>query len=375
LPKKIHIHGFLTVNGGKMSKSKGTFIKAETYLRHLDPSYLRYYYAAKLSSRVEDIDLNLEEFASKVNTDLVGNIVNLASRTARFLEGDNLSPVYPDDGGLFAQAAADAQSIAEAYENCDYGKAMRLILAAGDRANQFIERAAPWNLKKDPSKRAQLRGVCTVGLNLFRQLVVYLAPVLPRLAQQTGELLNDPIRSWDQAQSPLVGNKVSPFKHMMTRVPKEGLNAVIEESRESEDAGQAAQKTGSKSRPQETVDGNEPLEKEPLVATTVTIADFAKIDLRVARVVAAEEVPGADKLLKLTLSLGGDQRRTVFAGIKKAYKPDDLIGRLVILVANLAPRQMRFGTSEGMILAAGWGDDQVFLLSPDAGAKPGHRVH
>jgi len=172
-----------------------------------------------------------------------------------------------------------------------------------------------------------------------------------------------------------VGNKVSPFKHMMTRVPKEGLNAVIEESRESEDAGQAAQKTGSQSRPQETVDGNEPLEKEPLVATTVTIADFAKIDLRVARVVTAEEVPGADKLLKLTLSLGGDQRRTVFAGIKKAYKPDDLIGRLVILVANLAPRQMRFGTSEGMILAAGWGDDQVFLLSPDAGAKPGHRVH
>ncbi|MGQ9504191.1 MAG: methionine--tRNA ligase [Thermogutta sp.] len=376
LPKKIHIHGFLTVNGEKMSKSKGTFIKAETYLRHLDPSYLRYYYAAKLSSRVEDIDLNLEEFVSKVNTDLVGNIVNLASRTARFLEGDHLPPVYPDDGGLFAQAAADGQAIAEAYENCDYGKAMRIILAAGDRANQFIERAAPWNLKKDPSKRAQLRDVCTIGLNLFRQLVVYLSPVLPRLAQQTGELLNDPIHTWDQSQVPLVGNKVSPFKHMMTRVPKEGLNAVLEESREPDEGGADGDKISKgEAKPEEPVDGSETLEKEPLLSTTVTIADFAKIDLRVARVLTAEEVPGADKLLKLTLSLGGDQRRTVFAGIKKAYKPDDLIGQLVILVANLAPRHMRFGISEGMILAAGWGDDQVFLLKPDKGARPGHRVH
>ncbi|MGB4728408.1 MAG: methionine--tRNA ligase [Thermogutta sp.] len=376
LPRKIHIHGFLTVNGEKMSKSKGTFIKAETYLRHLDPSYLRYYYAAKLSSRVEDIDLNLEEFVSKVNTDLVGNIVNLASRTARFLEGQNLSPTYPDDSGLFAQAAADGQAIAEAYEKCDFGKAMRLILAAGDRANQFIERAAPWNLKKDPAKQSQLRDVCTIGLNLFRQLVIYLSPVLPRLAAQTGKLLNDPISSWDQSQVPLVGNRVAPFEHMMTRVPKEKLAAVVEESREVE----VASGGGEGNRPAEgvspeTADTDETLQREPLLTSTVTIDDFAKIDLRVARVLAAEEVPGADKLLKLTLSLGGNHTRTVFAGIKKAYKPGDLVGRLVILVANLAPRKMRFGTSEGMILAAGWGDDQVFLLAPDPGAKPGHRVH
>jgi len=313
---------------------------------------------------------------SKVNTDLVGNIVNLASRTARFLEGQNLSPTYPDDSGLFAQAAADGQAIAEAYEKCDFGKAMRLILAAGDRANQFIERAAPWNLKKDPAKQSQLRDVCTIGLNLFRQLVIYLSPVLPRLAAQTGKLLNDPVSSWDQSQVPLVGNRVAPFEHMMTRVPKEKLAAVVEESREVE----VASGGGEGNRPAEgvspeTADTDETLQREPLLTSTVTIDDFAKIDLRVARVLAAEEVPGADKLLKLTLSLGGNHTRTVFAGIKKAYKPGDLVGRLVILVANLAPRKMRFGTSEGMILAAGWGDDQVFLLAPDQGAKPGHRVH
>lgn len=381
LPRKIHIHGFLTVNGEKMSKSKGTFIKAETYLRHLDPAYLRYYYAAKLTSRVEDLDLNFEEFINRVNKDLVGNIVNLASRCARLLEGSRLSPSYPEDGGLFAQAAADGQAIAEAFEACDFAKAVRTILAAGDRANQFVDRAAPWNLKKDGSRQKELQDVCTIGLNLFRQLAIYLAPILPRLAEQAGELFGDPIVSWEQSQVPLVDRPVHPFKHMMQRVPREKLEAVIEESREEdESAARAAATAGgapavSPATGSAAEDSDEPLRREPLLTHTVTIDDFAKIDLRVARVLAAEEVPGADKLLKLTLGLGGDLRRTVFAGIKKTYRPEDLVGRLVILVANLAPRKMRFGVSEGMILAAGFGDDQVYLLSPDSGARPGHRVH
>ncbi|MGB9687801.1 methionine--tRNA ligase [Thermogutta sp.] len=373
LPRKIHIHGFLTVNGEKMSKSKGTFIKAETYLRHLDPSYLRYYYAAKLTSRVEDLDLNFEEFVNRVNKDLVGNLVNLASRCARLIEGSSLSATYPEDGGLFAQAAADGEAIAEAYETCDFARAIRIILAAGDRANQFVDRMAPWNLKKDPARQKELQDVCTVGLNLFRQLVIYLAPILPRLARQAGELFGDPIVSWDQAQKPLLGRVVAPFKHMMQRVPEEKLSAVIEESREEEESAKASAATTA-SRPT-GLDSDEPLRQEPLLENTITIDDFTKIDLRVARVLAAEEVPGADKLLKLTLGLGGDVKRTVFAGIKKAYKPESLVGRLVILVANLASRKMRFGISEGMILAAGTGDDQVFLLAPDEGAKPGHRVH
>ena len=375
LPKKVHIHGFLTVNGEKMSKSKGTLIRAETYLKHLDPSYLRYFYASKLSSRVEDIDLNFDEFAQKINADLVGNVVNLASRTARFLEGDTLSAKYPEDGGLFAQAAADGEAIAEAYETCDYSRAIRIILAAGDRANRFIEQAAPWTLKKDPARREALRDACTIGLNLFRQIAVYLAPVLPRLAEQTGRLLNDPIVSWRQAGAPLTGRRVEKYTHLMTRVPKEGIEAMTAESREGEPTAPGADAGSPAVPPSPTGDDDAPLRAEPLVAETISIDEFTKVDLRVARVVSAEEVPGADKLLKLTLSLGGEQRRTVFAGIKKAYRPEQLIGRLVICVANLAPRKMRFGLSEGMILAAGAGGAEIFLLAPDEGAKPGHRVH
>lgn len=382
LPRKIHIHGFLTVNGEKMSKSKGTFVRAAVYLKHLDPSYLRYYYAAKLTPRVEDIDLSLEEFRAKVNADLVGNVVNLASRTARFVEDRRLSREYPDDGGLFAQAAKDGEAIAEAYEACDFNKAMRLILAAGDRANQFVERAAPWKLRKDPSKQQQLQDVCTVGLNLFRQLAVYLAPVLPRLAEQTGQLLDDPITSWEQSQRPLVGKPVNKFQHMLQRVKQEDVEAMIEASREEDAQRQAAPTAESNAAgaaaPNESGAWNDsaaPLESEPLEERTISIEDFAKVDLRVARIVAAEDVPEAGKLLKLTLSLGGDQQRTVFAGIKKAYRPEELAGRLVICVANLAPRKMRFGTSEGMILASGAGGKEIFLLSPDEGAQPGQRVH
>lgn len=367
LPKQVHIHGFLNVNGAKMSKSKGTFVRAATYLKHLDPAYLRYYYASKLTPRVEDLDLNLDEFVTKVNADMVGNIVNLASRTARFAEATGLAETYPDDGGLFQQAAQDGDAIAEAYEAGDYNRAMRLILAAGDRANQFTERAAPWNLKKDPAKADELRDVCTIVLNLFRQLAVYLAPVLPRLARQTGELLNQPIRHWDDSTKPLLGTPVGRFQHMMTRVRREQVDAMIEESREEQPAGASDPAAAWN-------DSDESLKAEPL-APQCSIDDFTKVDLRIARVVAAEHVPEAKKLLKLTLSLGGDQRRTVFAGIKSAYEPEKLIGRLVVCVANLAPRQMKFGLSEGMVVASGPGGSEIYLLSPDEGAKPGQRLH
>jgi len=367
LPRQIHIHGFLTVNGEKMSKSRGTFVRAATYLEQLDPAYLRYYYAAKLTGGVEDIDMNLDEFVTKVNADLVGNVVNLAARTARFAEKCGLAAEYPDDGGLFAQAAADGDTIAAAYEACDTNRAMRLVLAAGDRANQFIDRAAPWALAKDPQKQRQLQDVCTIGLNLFRQLAVYLAPVLPRLAEQTGQLLHEPIQSWDQSKQPLVGKPVQRYQHMMVRVRREQVDAMIEASKDKEPA-------MSESAPAPH-DSDEPLTAEPLVESPVSIDELMKADLRIARVVTCEDVPGADKLLKLTVSLGGNVRRTVFAGIKTAYKPEQLVGRLVVLAANLAPRKMKFGVSEGMVLASGPGGRDIFLLSPEPGAKPGQRVH
>jgi methionyl-tRNA synthetase len=363
LPTKVHIHGFLTVNGTKMSKSKGTFVKASTYLEHLDPAYLRYYYASKLTGNVEDLDLNLDEFITKVNADMVGNVVNLASRTAKFASQTGLSPQYPDDGGLFAQAAGDGQAIADAYEACDFARAMRIILAAGDRANKFVEENAPWKLQ-DAGQTDRRRDVCTIGLNLFRQLAVYLAPVLPKMAKQTGELLGDPITSWQQSQRPLVGTPVGRFQHLMQRVDKGKVEAVIAASAE----GEAKEET-----PTLPQDSDAPLQAEPL-CPEISFDEFAKVDLRVCRVLAAEEVPEAKKLLKLTLSLGGEHRRTVFAGIKGFYKPEQLIGRLLICAANLAPRKMKFGLSEGMVLAAG-GEGEVYLLAPENEAKPGQRVH
>ncbi|MCC7083628.1 MAG: methionine--tRNA ligase [Pirellulales bacterium] len=376
LPTKVHIHGFLTVGGEKMSKSKGTFVRAATYLKHLNPAYLRYYYASKLGPRVDDLDLNPEEFVTKVNSDLVGKVVNLASRTARFVETTGLSNKYPDDRGLFAAAVAEGESIAEAYEACDYNRAMRQIMLLADKANQFVDGNAPWTLRKDPARAAEVQEVCTVSLNLFRQLIVYLSPVLPKLAEQGGELLNDPVCDWDQSKQPLVGTAVNKFQPLLHRIESTQVEAMIEDSKEAAPAASTA--AAPDARPQTpgtpAGDGPESLQAEPLAAEC-SIDDFAKVDLRVARVVSAEEVPEARKLLKLTLSLGGEIRKTVFAGIKKAYKPEDLVGRLVICVANLAPRQMKFGLSEGMVTAAGGGNDEVFLLSPDSGAKPGMRVH
>ena len=382
LPTKVHIHGFLNVGGEKMSKSKGTFIKAETYLKHLDPAYLRYYFASKLGPRLDDLDLSLDEFVNKVNADLVGKVVNLASRTAKFAQQTGLATTYPDDGGLFEQAAAAGKQIAEAYEICDYAKAMRLIMELADRANPFVENAQPWTLAKDLAQHGdRLRDVCTVALNLFRQLAIYLAPVLPRLALQCSELLGEPIVSWNQSQKPLLGTTVNKFEHMLGRVKKEEVEAMIEDSKEAAPTHGPAdsQAAGSQTAAGQTAvttwdDSDEPLKAEPM-AETCSIDDFVKIDLRVARVIAAEQVPEARKLLKLTLSLGGDVRKTVFAGIKAAYEPEQLIGRLVVCVANLAPRQMKFGLSEGMVTAAGPGGEEVFLLAIDSGAKPGMRVH
>jgi methionyl-tRNA synthetase len=364
LPTRVHIHGFLTVGGEKMSKSQGTFVMASTYLNHLDPAYLRYYYAAKLGPRLDDLDLNPDEFVAKVNADLVGKVVNLAARTAKFVEATGLSPTYPEDGGLFRQAAEAGQAISEAYENCDYARAMRLIMELADRANPYVESAAPWNLKKDSQQADRLRDVCTVALNLFRQLAVYLAPVLPRLAEQTGRLLGEPITDWQQSQTPLTGTPVARFEHMLKRVDPKDLEAMIEESKPED--------TAPADSPFQ--DSDEPLKAEPL-AEMCSIDDFVKVDLRVARVVAAESVEEARKLLKLTLSLGGEHRRTVFAGIKSAYTPEQLVGRLVVMVANLAPRTMKFGVSEGMVVASGAGGQEVFLLGVDDGAQPGQRVH
>lgn len=373
LPTKVHIHGFLTVGGEKMSKSKGTFVKARTYLNHLDPAYLRYYYASKLGSRLDDLDLNLDEFVNKVNADLVGKVVNLASRTAKFVQETGLSAEYPDDGGLFAQAAQAGGEIADAYEQCDYNRAMRLIMELADRANPYVENAAPWNLRKDPDKAQQLQDVCTVALNLFRQLAIYLAPVLPRLAEQAGDLLGRSLAGWDDSQQPLVGTPVAKFTHMMQRIERKDVDAMIEEGKQ--EAAAAAEASGATpAADSQWNDSDQPLQAEPL-AEEISIDDFAKVDLRVARVIAAEDVPEANKLLKLTLSLGGDHRRTVFAGIKAAYKPEQLVGRLVVMVANLAPRKMKFGLSEGMVTASGPGGSEVFLLGLDEGAQPGQRVH
>lgn len=377
LPTKVRVHGFLTVNGQKMSKSRGTFLLARTWLEHLDPSALRYYYAAKLSGGIDDIDLNLDEFMTKVNSDLVGKVVNLASRTARWLETTGLATTYPDDGGLFAQAASESAGIADAYEEGDFARAMRMVMAAADRANAYVDAEQPWKLAKaGPGAADRLRDVATVALNLFRQIAVHLAPVLPGLAEQAGRLVGGSIRSWDEAGTPLAGVPVAAFTPLMKRVEPAQIEAVLAASKQ--DTATEKKTTGDSpmdSPPTAPADTAEPLAAEPLAATC-TIDDFAKIDLRIARVVAAEEVPEAKKLLKLTVSLGGDTTRTVFAGIKGFHAPAALVGRLVVVVANLAPRQMKFGLSEGMVVAAsGAGAPGVYLLAPDSGALPGMRLH
>ncbi|MBC7968268.1 MAG: methionine--tRNA ligase subunit beta, partial [Fuerstia sp.] len=384
LPKKVHVHGFLTVGGEKMSKSKGTFVMGSTFLKHLPSGALRYYYASKLGTGLDDIDLNLDEFVARFNSDLVGKVVNLASRSAGFLAGQTLSDVYPDDGGLFAAGAEKGEQIATYYEDCNYNAAAREIMALADKANKFVDDRQPWVIRKDPAKADELRDVCTITLNLFRQIVTYLAPVLPELVKQTEVLLNRPIAHWSESQTPLTGTPVSQFTHLMKRIETKQVEAMIEESKEVMAAEQGAAQGAAPATPEAPAvtfhaadqwkDAGDALANEALAAEC-TIDDFVKIDLRVARVIEANHVQGANKLLQLTLSLGGGETRNVFAGIKAAYKPEDLVGRLVICVANLKPRQMKFGLSQGMVCASGSGGTEVFLLSPDAGSVPGQRVH
>lgn len=379
LPRRVQIHGFLRVGGEKMSKSKGTFVTAERYLQHLDAEWLRYYYASKLSSKIDDLDFQVDEFVGKVNSDLVGRVVNLASRSARFVEATGLSASYPADGGLFAKAAAQSEAIAAAYEACDYREATRLVMLLADAANEYVEQKAPWTLKKDPAKAQELQDVCTVVLNLFHQIAVYLQPVLPKLAARAGALLGSACDRWDLVQRPLVGSKVAKFEHLMARVEADKVKAMFTPEPSAPAAPTPPAAPAPATAPATVggavanADANDALQKEPL-APEITIDDFQKVDLRVARIVAAEAVPEAKKLLRLTLSLGSGPTRNVFAGIKSAYEPAKLVGRLVVMVANLAPRQMKFGLSEGMVIAAGT-DGEVFLLSPDLGAKPGQRLH
>ncbi|WP_440053233.1 methionine--tRNA ligase [Pseudoalteromonas sp. T1lg65] len=364
-PNNVFAHGFVTVNGAKMSKSKGTFIKARTYLEHLDPEYLRYYYAAKLNSGITDLDLNLDDFAQRVNADLVGKVVNIASRCAGFITkkfDGKLSDSVMDEALLNSFSEAQ-QIIAEHFENREYSRAVREIMALADKANQFIDAEAPWVLAKSDETLERAHQVCSMGLNLFRVLMTYLKPILPGMAKNVESFLNTELK-WSSVAVPLVGHEINKFKALMQRVEPEKVTAMVDASKESLESKVATKQTKT--------DENSPLSKEP-IAAEIEFDDFAKVDLRVAQIANAEHVDGADKLLKLTLDLGGETRQ-VFAGIKSAYAPEDLIGKLTVMVANLKPRKMRFGMSEGMVLAAGPGGKEIYILNPHDGAKPGMRV-
>lgn len=353
-PTQVCAHGFLTVNGKKMSKSRGTFINAKTYLEHLQPEYLRYYYATKLSNSVDDLDLNLDDFVARVNSDLVGKVVNIASRTAKFVQkNDGLLSAANPNPELWQQFVNAAEPIAELYEQREFARAMREIMALADAANEYIAAQAPWALAKE-GKTDEALNVCSLGINLFKTLMTFLKPVLPATAEAAEAFLNSEL-TWATATQYHSETKINAFKPLMQRVEMEKVQTMIDASKEEAPA---------------KVEGW--LGKDPL-AEEITYNDFAKVDLRVVKIINAEHVEGADKLLRLTLDLGGNQRN-VFAGIKSAYSPEDLIGKHTVMVANLAPRKMKFGMSEGMVLAAGPGGKDLFILEPGAGAEPGMRV-
>jgi methionyl-tRNA synthetase len=359
LPTAIYAHGFLTVNGQKMSKSRGTFITARSYLdQKLNPEWLRYYYAAKLNGSMEDIDLSLDDFVARVNSDLVGKYVNIASRTAGF--------IHKNFGGKLAEGVANldligafqdaASSIAAHYEARDYGRAMREIMALADRANQYVADEKPWELAKQAEAVYRLHEVCTVALNCFRLLTLYLKPVMPKLAEQVEAFLNIQPLLWEDARSLFTHHRINEYSHLMTRIDPASVAAMLEANKET------------------LAPVTPPTPVLQAIADVISIDDFAKIDLRIARIANAERVEGADKLLRLTLDLGELGTRQVFAGIKSAYAPDALVGRLTVMVANLAPRKMKFGMSEGMVLAASGDTPGLFILAPDAGATPGMKV-
>ena len=363
-PTAINVHGYLTVNGQKMSKSRGTFIKARTYLDHLNPEYLRYYYASKLSRGVDDLDLNLEDFTQKVNSDLVGKVVNIASRCAGFVHKGNQGVLVAENAAPELREAflAAAPSISDAYEKRDFARAMREIMALADKANAWIADKAPWALNKQEGQQAQVQAICATGINLFRQLAIFLKPVLPELVAAAERFLNVPALTWNDHTTWLENHQLNAFEPLMTRIDPAKVDAMVEASKEDLEAANAP-----------AFQGNGELEKEPL-AETINFDAFAAVDLRIALIEKADFVQGADKLLQLTLNIG-DETRNVFSGIKSAYPdPKQLEGRLTLYVANLAARKVKCGVSEGMVLAAGPGGEEIFLLSPDAGAKPGQRV-
>ena len=376
-PTAINAHGFLTVNGQKMSKSRGTFIQARTYLDHLNPEYLRYYFAAKLSAGIDDLDLSLDDFQQRVNADLVGKVVNIASRCAGFIskrfEG-RLSKTCIESA-LYDTFIRSGDEIAGLYEKREFGQAMREIMTLADKANQYIDDKKPWALAKQTGQEQAVQDVCSVGLNLFRVLMTYLKPVLPRMAERAEAFLGIEPMTWVNLSEPLINHTIHTYEPLMTRVDPAAVTAMQDASREdlAPTASAGVPDTQSDTQPDAQPDAAPNALTGNPIAPQISIDDFARIDLRVARILKAEQVEGADKLLHLTLDLGGETR-SVFAGIKSAYAAEDLQGRLTVMVANLAPRKMKFGLSEGMVLAAGPGGRELFILSPDSGAQPGMRV-
>jgi methionyl-tRNA synthetase len=360
-PSAVWAHGYVTVNGAKMSKSRGTFIKARTYLNNLTPEYLRYYYAAKLTDKVDDFDLNLEDFVARVNADLVGKVINIASRCAGFVKksGGKLASEL-NDKALLEQFIAKGDEIAGLYEKREFGKAIREIIALADAANEYIHAKEPWALAKQEGKTAEVLDICSLGINLFRQLMVYLAPVLPEMTEKARQFLNITDLSWASRSQVLLGHELNDFVPLMGRIEKEKVDAIV-----AQELADAAKEAASAPAPVAKIDP---------IAAEIEFDDFAKVDLRIAKIVKAEHVEGAGKLLRLTLDIGEGKTRNVFSGIKAAYSPEELTGKLTVMVANLKPRKMKFGMSEGMVLAAGPGGDELWILEPHEGAKPGMRV-
>ncbi|NOY65797.1 MAG: methionine--tRNA ligase [Gammaproteobacteria bacterium] len=368
-PSKICVHGFLTVNGQKMSKSRGTFITARSYLDFLQPEYLRYYFAAKLNDKVEDIDLNLEDFIARVNSNLIGKYVNIASRTAGFISkkfaGRLCDSIDEMDIIPLERVKREADNIAECYENRQFSEAVRLIMDMADTANEYVNDMQPWVIAKEKGKEERLHQICTTGINLFRILTIYLKPILPEMAQQIETFLNIEPLQWHDSETLLLDHEIRKYKHLAKRIEEKQVNDMLEKNEQTLGAQPEKSKLAAAKKTPQT-------EQTP-IADTIEFDDFAKIDLRIARIVKAEHVEGADKLLQLTLDIG-EETRNVFAGIKSAYNPEDLEGKLTVMVANLAPRKMRFGLSEGMVLAAGPGGKDLWILEPHDGAQPGMKV-
>ena len=355
-PTKIHAHGFVTVDGQKMSKSRGTFINARTYLDHLNPEYLRYYFAAKMNGNVDDLDLSLEDFVQRVNSDLVGKVINIASRCAGFINKQFDGRLARQVSSSLVRESVDkGKEIADFYETGDYGKAAREIMSLADYANRYIDEKKPWIMIKDQENREEVQQVCSDGINLFRIIMIYLQPIVPSIAKEAQLFLNVEDLSWMSCQNILIDHQINSFKPLLSRVEMASMKAIVEKSLMEADKVSAD------------------ISKKQGGMETIKYEDFAKLDLRVARIIKAESVQGADKLLRLTLDLG-EKDKEVLAGIKASYAPDELVGKLTIMVANLEPRKMQFGISEGMVLAAGDGNYGMFLLEPDPGAVPGMKV-